>query len=82
MALLATEGSQPRTHRGTIQEVGDRFVRSGPMSEEDASLLSRLLDLRLEGDYGVAEPVDEEDATWALRAARRYVDAVEDLLGV
>lgn len=82
MALLATEESEPRTHRGTVQEVGRRFVETDRMDEDDASLLPRLLDMRLESDYGVTEPVTEEDAVWAVQAAGRYVEAAETLLGI
>lgn len=82
MALLSTEGSEPRTHRGTVQEVARCFVRTDRLAEDDASLLPRLLDMRLEGDYGVTEPVTEEDAVWAVRAAERYVEAAEALLGI
>ncbi len=78
--LLATEGVEARTHRGTIQEVGRLFVRTDRLDEEMASLLARLLDLRLEGDYGVMEPPERDDAVWAVDAATRYVDAVARLL--
>lgn len=81
MALLSTEGSEPRTHRGTVQEIARLFVQTDRFEEDTASLLPRLLDMRLEADYGVIEPVPHDDAAWAVQAAKRYVTAAEDLLG-
>jgi uncharacterized protein (UPF0332 family) len=52
VALLLTEGIEPRSHAGTSSLLGLHFVRTGRMSPEDARLFARMQKYRLEADYG------------------------------
>lgn len=52
VALLLTEGCEPRSHAGTASLLGLHFVKTGRMGPEDARLFARIQKYRLEADYG------------------------------
>jgi uncharacterized protein (UPF0332 family) len=52
IALLLTEGIEPRSHAGTSTLLGLHFVRTGRLSPDDARLFARIQKYRLEADYG------------------------------
>ena len=52
VALLLTEGIEPRSHAGTASLLGLHFVKTGRMGPEDARLFARIQKYRLEADYG------------------------------
>jgi len=52
VALLLTEGLEPRSHSGTASLLGLHFVKTGRMGPEDARLFARIQKYRLEADYG------------------------------
>lgn len=75
-AALGAEGSFPRTHRGTISEVGRLLVREGHVSGEVAALLEEALETRLKSDYEVAPRPTEDEAEETVEAAREFVAAM------
>jgi uncharacterized protein (UPF0332 family) len=52
VALLLTEGIEPRSHSGTTGMLGLHFVKTGRMDPQDARLFARIQKYRLEADYG------------------------------
>ena len=50
-ALLISAGYQAKTHEGTIGMIGQHYVKTGILSNEDGSLLARLQNMRHTGDY-------------------------------
>ena len=52
VALLLTEGLEPRSHGGTASLLGLHFVKTGRMDPQDARLFARIQKYRLEADYG------------------------------
>ncbi|MEK6607824.1 MAG: HEPN domain-containing protein [Myxococcota bacterium] len=74
---LWIEGDEPRTHEGLKSLFGLRFVRTGRLPPNLASILRELKDERENGDYSVFPAVTEEDAKEAIASAERFVDAVE-----
>jgi uncharacterized protein (UPF0332 family) len=80
-AALAVDGDEPRTHEGVKSLFGLRFVRTGRLDPELASILRELKDERESGDYSVFPAITAEDATRAIAMAERFVAAIEGFLG-
>jgi uncharacterized protein (UPF0332 family) len=51
VALLLTEGIEPRSHSGGAQLLGLHFVKPGRLDPHDARVFARLQKYRLEADY-------------------------------
>lgn len=79
-AALLVEGDEPRTHEGLKSLFGLRFVKTGRLPEELASVLRELKDERQNGDYSVFPAITAEEAQRAVTDAERFVDAVEAFL--
>jgi uncharacterized protein len=79
-AALATEGDEPRTHEGLKSLFGLRFVRSGQLPVELASILRELKDERQNSDYSVFPAISDTDATSALARAAQFVTALAEFL--
>jgi uncharacterized protein len=60
IAVLLTEGIEPRSHAGTVSLLGMHFVKSGRMAAEDARLFARIQKYRIESDYGRDFPVTSD----------------------
>lgn len=75
MALVSSEGKQPKTHRGLASLIGQHFVRAGRLPEEVGAAFAFALDARVEADYGRAPSVTAEEAEEVLEQARRFVEA-------
>jgi uncharacterized protein (UPF0332 family) len=52
VALLLTEGVEPRSHAGTLGLLGLHFVKTGRLSPEHGRLFARIQKYRIEADYG------------------------------
>ena len=50
-ALLINAGYQAKTHEGTIGMIGQHYVKTGVLNNEDGALLARLQNMRHSGDY-------------------------------
>lgn len=81
VAVLLTEGIEPRSHAGTVSLLGLHFVKTGRMGAEDARLFARIQKYRIESDYGrdfvlTADGLQEDLAACAgfLDRARRIVE--------
>ena len=79
-AALATEGDEPRSHEGLKSLFGLRFVKTGRLPAELASILRELKDERENGDYSVFPAISDEEAARAVESATRFVDEVEEFL--
>lgn len=80
LALLLTEGVEPRTHAGTSQMLGLHFVMTGKLSPERAKEFSRLEQFRSEADYNRFFVFTEPSAAEEVEAARRFCASVSELL--
>lgn len=80
LALLHLEDTEPRTHRGVINEFTRLFVKGGSFPEEMAGDLSRVLAERLKNDYETGLSTSEETAHWALERAEAFVAEVREAL--
>lgn len=52
LAVLLTEGVEPRSHAGTANLLGLHFVKTGRLAPGDGRLFARIQKYRLEADYG------------------------------
>lgn len=64
-----------RTHSGLIKAFGLHLVKSGRLPLELGRAINRAEDLRLLADY-TGEPVDKEQADWAVESADRFVATI------
>ena len=79
-AALATEGDEPRSHEGLKTLFGLRFVKTGRLPAELASILRELKDERESGDYSIFPALTGDDARHAVESAERFVDAIQTFL--
>lgn len=79
-AALLVEGDEPRSHEGLKSLFGLRFVKTGRLPDELASILRELKDERQNGDYSVFPAITAAEAQRAVANAERFVDAVEAFL--
>ena len=84
VALLLTQGFEPRSHSGVAQLLGLHFVKTGRLDSDDGRLFARLQKYRVEADYStefvLTKQAVEED--WAACSAfiRRARGLVASLL--
>ena len=79
-AALAVEGDEPRSHEGLKSLFGLRFVKTGRLPAELASILRELKDERQNGDYSIFPAISDQEARRAVESATRFVDEVEEFL--
>lgn len=79
-AALLVEGDEPRTHEGLKSLFGLRFVKTGRLPEELASILRELKDERQNGDYSIFPAITVAEAERAVASAGRFVAALEAFL--
>lgn len=64
-----------RTHSGLITAFGLHMVKTGRLPIELGRAINRAEELRLVADY-TGEPVDAEQASWAVKHADLFVSAI------
>ena len=78
-ALLASdslvEPEIAKSHNGLISAFSLHLVKSGRVSVELGKALNKVENLRLVADYK-ADPIDKEDASWAVSQAHTFVQAM------
>jgi uncharacterized protein (UPF0332 family) len=79
-ALLASgaavEPEIARTHNGLISAFSLHLVKTRRVPIELGKALNRAEELRLAADYK-GDPIDKEDAAWAVSQAQAFVQAME-----
>jgi hypothetical protein len=85
VAVLLTEGIEPRSHAGTVSLLGLHFVKTGRMAAEDARLFARIQKYRIESDYGRDFVLTSDGLREDLSACAGFLDRarriVEQTLG-
>ena len=80
-ALLSTKGISPKSHGGTLQKLGEMFVKTGLLPPEMTAEMGAIMEMREQADYEVdPSRLDKKDARQALDVARRFVNRIEPLL--
>lgn len=65
-----------KTHSGLISTFSLHLVKTGQVPVELGKALNKVEDLRLIADYK-GDPVELEDAAWAVQQAERFVQAMK-----
>lgn len=82
VALLLTDGLEPRFHSGVGQLLGLHFVRTGLLHPDDARLFARLQKYRVEADYSTGFVVTREAAAEDLSACEGFIQRVGGLIAL
>ena len=69
-ALLICAGHTDKSHEGTIGMIGQHYVRTGILANEDGALLARLQNMRHTGDY-------DDFLDWKKEDVEPYIPKVE-----
>lgn len=81
-AVLLHENFDFSKHSGVIASIHQRFVKTGKLDKEHGKNLNWLFEIRNIGDYGGTVRVNEEQAERAIQAAEKFLNAVNNLLGL
>jgi uncharacterized protein len=85
VALLLTEGVEPRSHAGVSSLLGQHFVKTGRLDPADARLFLRLQKYRVEADYSrdfvLTRDAIEEDLAACRGFLERVRAAIDTALG-
>jgi uncharacterized protein (UPF0332 family) len=79
VALLLTEGIEPRSHAGTTSLLGLHFVKTGRLGPDAARLFARIQKYRLEADYGRDFVLTEAALREDLVSCQGFLDRVREL---
>ena len=79
-ALLLTRGLSSAKHSGIRSLFHQSIVKSGLVDLESGQLYDRLFDNRQKSDYADLVRFDTDEVGDWYNEARRFVDAVEDIL--
>jgi len=74
-ALLLTQDISPKTHRGVIAAVSERFVKNGMLSREIWEYLAAGETIREEADYSSERRIDRVRSFSTLEHAKVFVEA-------
>ena len=80
VALLLTEGLEPRSHAGVASLLGLHFVKTGRVDPGDARLLLRIQKYRVEADYGREFVLTESAIREDLASCRGFIDRIRALI--
>lgn len=79
-ALLINAGHAAKTHEGTIGMIGQHYVRTGVLTNEDGILLARLQNMRHTGDYDDFLDWTQEDVEPYVPKAKAYIEKIKGLI--
>lgn len=60
-ALLLSKGLEPKSHEGSLQQLGMHFVKTGILLPADSHVFSRLMKYQQEADYNPSYSFTEQD---------------------
>lgn len=79
-ALLLNKDVVPKTHSGVVKMLHLHFVQEGNFDSTHAAFFSRLMQQRIEEDYGDFLVIKESDIAEFVEPAKAYVAYIEILL--
>ena len=79
-ALLLTKDLTPKTHNGVGTHLQKEFVQKGLFDKQHAILFVKLMDVRLQNDYGDFLVVDEDDIEQFYEPAKAYVQYITKMV--
>mgnify|MGYP001084001992 CR=1 FL=1 len=78
-ALLVFKKIYPKTHRGTITQIGLEFVNKGYLDMVYAKALATAQEDREEADYGVVSKITKEEAEEILNDGEAFIEKTKDV---
>ena len=78
--MLVKNGHIAHTHGGVIRLLGQRFVITGIINDEQNKLYQKLFDLRQSGDYSDYVDIHADDLTPLLQPAEQFITTIENLI--
>ena len=79
-ALLISAGHSAKTHEGTIGMIGQHYVRTGVLTNEDGALLARLQNMRHTGDYDDFFDWTQEYVEPYIPKAEAYIEKIKSII--
>ena len=79
-ALLASEGLNPKTHKGVLNQFGEKFVKSGRMDIALSDTLKRCFDARHEADYDIFASFEEEEVEELIKEVEALIGQIRQYL--
>ena len=76
-ALLASKNIVTKSHSAARGLFSEHFIKEGPFTKKDASLLNELFLLRQAGEYEADEELSEVDALTSIAVAAEFILQVE-----
>jgi uncharacterized protein (UPF0332 family) len=73
-ALLSYKNITTRTHRGSLQQFSNYFIKTGDLSEEFSKIVSETLALRKLSDYDETIFITQQQAEITIENAKRFID--------
>lgn len=80
IALLISHGIEATTHKGAIRMIGQSFVKTGLLSNDEARLLGRLFSMRQSGDYEDMFDWEEDDVAPLIPKVEQYINRIKELI--
>jgi len=79
-AMLATKRLDSRKHSGVISLFNQHFVKAGVLDRKFGRILKETQELREDSDYEEMSVMEREDATQAIREAKKVIAGVKKFL--
>jgi len=79
-ALLLTKDLTPKTHSGVVSNLHLHFVSQNLFDSEYAAFFSRLMQERIDDDYGDDIVTESEDVKEFVEPAKKYLRYIEELI--
>ena len=79
-ALLISAGFAAKTHDGTIGMIGQNYVRTGILTNEDGNLLARLQNMRHTGDYDDFLDWTKDDVDPYIPRVEAYIEKIKSII--
>ena len=76
VALLLTQGLEPRSHTGVANLLGLHFVKTGRLGPDDARVFARLQKYRIEADYAADFVLNRQAIEEDVAACRAFIERV------
>jgi len=81
-ALLLTKNIKPKSHKGTISQFGEHFIKTNLFPKELGSALRKTFDKRQESVYGYTIMSSGDKANETLKIANKFVDNLFEYLKI
>lgn len=79
-ALLISAGHSAKTHEGTIGMIGQQYIRTGILPNEDGILLARLQNMRHTGDYDDFIDWTKEDVEPYFPKVEAFIEKIKSII--